>query len=178
MRIAFWNVRGFNCPIKYSEVKDFLWTNKIDLLAILETRVKSNRATKIIHKHFRDWVVICNYDKHDNCRIWVLLNPKTTAILHQKIEAQFIHLQLKHYESNFQFYLSMVYGSNNAQEREQLWSGLRAVSTSEPWLVLGDFNVVRVPDGKLSNNPPVLQEMLAFNSCMSTYHLDDLSCTG
>ncbi|XP_074320030.1 uncharacterized protein LOC141656846 [Silene latifolia] len=145
---------------------------------LLETRVKECRAARITHTHFRDWVFLNNYGKHYNGRIWILLNPKTTALLSQRIEEQFIHLYFKHFESNLQFYVSFVYGSNNAQERGQLWSGLHDVSTPDPCLVLGNFNIVRDPDEKLSKTPPVLQDMLDFNSCLSACHLDDLSSTG
>ncbi|XP_074298194.1 uncharacterized protein LOC141629018 [Silene latifolia] len=35
----------------------------------------------------------------------------------------------------------MVYGSNNTSDREQMWDGLQISSTTDPWIVLGDFNV-------------------------------------
>ncbi|XP_074314971.1 uncharacterized protein LOC141651145 [Silene latifolia] len=71
-----------------------------------------------------------------------------------------------------------VYESNDAAKREELWYGLRATVTSDPWIVLGDFNVFRSPEEKLSPIPPVLQEMVAFNSCLSDCQLDDISSTG
>ncbi|XP_074301022.1 uncharacterized protein LOC141632369 [Silene latifolia] len=75
-------------------------------------------------------------------------------------------------------HLSMVYGSNDAQERHRLWSGSADVSSAEPWLVLGDFNVVRQPSEKLSNTPPVLQEMVEFNDYLAFSKLDNLTSSG
>ncbi|XP_074300180.1 uncharacterized protein LOC141631403 [Silene latifolia] len=76
------------------------------------------------------------------------------------------------------FYLSMVYGSNCAFDRERLWSDLQKLAPSTTWLVLGDFNVVRDPAEKLIPNPLILQEMMAFNSCLANCQLDDLNSTG
>ncbi|XP_074271485.1 uncharacterized protein LOC141595419 [Silene latifolia] len=62
--------------------------------------------------------------------------------------------------------------------REDLWNSLRQIACNAPWLVLGDFNVVRSPDEKLSSTPPVLQEMSDFNAYLSSCQLDDLSSSG
>ncbi|XP_074288580.1 uncharacterized protein LOC141613735 [Silene latifolia] len=107
----------------------------------------------------------------------VFLNPSSISITHTSKDAQFIHLQLHHFASNLDFHLSLVYGSNNASERESLWEGLLKSSTTDPWLVLG-VNIVRDPTEKLSSTPPLLHEMLAFNNCLSSCHLDDLVSTG
>ncbi|XP_074315663.1 uncharacterized protein LOC141651871 [Silene latifolia] len=178
MKISSWNVRGFNCPLKHSEVKDFLKDNSMDVLTLLETRVKEYNVASIVNQHFGNWVVITNYSHHYNGRIWVFLNPVFVSITHTSKDAQFIHLHLHHFVSNLDFHLSLVYGSNNASERESPWQGLSRSFTTDPWLVLGDFNIVRDPAEKLSSTPPPLQEMLAFNNCLSTCHLDDLVSMG
>ncbi|XP_074300977.1 uncharacterized protein LOC141632320 [Silene latifolia] len=177
MKIASWNIRGFNCPLKYSEVKDYLGVNKIDIMALLETRVKEHKASKIIRKKFSNWNVVCNYSHHYNGRIWVFFNPSTVTMLSKTVADQLIHFKVHHHESCSTFHLSIVYGCNDPLDRNRLWSSLVAASTAEPWLVLCDFNVVRTTSEKLSNTPPVLQDMLDFNDCLSSCHLDDLTCT-
>ncbi|XP_074293358.1 uncharacterized protein LOC141620364 [Silene latifolia] len=177
MKIASWNIRGFNSPIKHSEVRDYLKDNNIDILALLETRVKVNRALKI-QKKFQNWSIISNYNKHYNERIWVFSNPSTVALVASRIEDQFIDLNIHHHGSNMVLHISMVYGSNDAHDRQRLWTGLTEVSSAEPWLVLGNFNVVRQPSKKLGNTPPVLQDMIEFNDCLAAYSLDDLTGSG
>ncbi|XP_074271271.1 uncharacterized protein LOC141595200 [Silene latifolia] len=177
MKIVSWNIRGFNCPIKHSEVRDYLKDNNIDILALLETRVKVNKAFKIRTK-FQNWSIMSNYNKHYNGRIWVFSNHSTVAIVNSRIEDQFIDLNVHHHGSNMDLHISMVYGSNDAHERQRLWSGLADVSFAEPWLVLGDFNVVIQPFEKLSNNPPALQDMIEFNNCLDACSLDDLTSSG
>ncbi|XP_074291201.1 uncharacterized protein LOC141617971 [Silene latifolia] len=130
---------------QWGSLPGMLGDNKIDVLALLETRVSSANAAIIVHQNFRDWIVVTNYSKHYNGRIWVLFNPKSTKIVSQEISDQ---------------------------------TDLKKFAPSAPWLVLGDFNVVRDPAEKLSPNPPILQEMMGFNSCLTTCHLDDLNSTG
>ncbi|XP_074314936.1 uncharacterized protein LOC141651109 [Silene latifolia] len=141
-------------------------------------KVKEHNASKIIRKKFRNWNVVCNYSHHYNGRIWVFFNPSTVTMLSKTVADQLIHFKVHHHESYSTFHLSTVYGCNHPLDRHRLWSSLAAVNTSEPWLVLGDFNVVRSPSEKLSNTPPVLQDMLDFNDCLASCHLDDLTCTG
>ncbi|XP_074299592.1 uncharacterized protein LOC141630726 [Silene latifolia] len=157
---------------------DYLGVDKIDIMALLETRVKEHKASKIIKKNFNNWNVVCNYSHHYNGWIWVLFNPRTVTVIDKTIEDQVIHFKVHHHETCLTLYLSMVYGCNDAMDRHRLWNSLAAASTSDPWFVLGDFNVVMEPSEKLSNTSPVLQDMLDFNDCLATCHLDDLTCTG
>ena len=39
MIFTSWNVRGMNDPFKLKEIKDFLHINKVNVCALLETRV-------------------------------------------------------------------------------------------------------------------------------------------
>ncbi|XP_074300707.1 uncharacterized protein LOC141632011 [Silene latifolia] len=178
MKVASWNVRGFNNPIKQKEVSDFIWSNKVDIMAILETRVKKSKASKILKKTFSQWIGVCNYDKHYNSRIWVLFNPKTVSFTDIVMEEQIITCKVHHFETNKVFFLGLVFGSNDATKREILWKNLADTATVAPWLVLGDFKIVRCPEEKLSLTPPVLQDMMAFNSCLATCQLDDINSTG
>ncbi|XP_074291409.1 uncharacterized protein LOC141618202 [Silene latifolia] len=73
--------------------------------------------------------------------------------------------------------LTVVYGRNDAAVRNALWAGLQAASTPNPWLVIGDFNVVRCPAEKLGPHPPVLKEMMEFNCCLISCNLDDIAGT-
>ncbi|XP_074300783.1 uncharacterized protein LOC141632103 [Silene latifolia] len=60
-----------------------------------------------------------------------------------------------------------------------LWDALYAISkTVDSWSILGDFNVVRNSTERIGNNPPSLEDMLAFNACLLNCGVDDLSGTG
>ncbi|XP_074305709.1 uncharacterized protein LOC141640930 [Silene latifolia] len=178
MKIASWNVHGLNCPLKQSEVRDFLIQNHLDVVALLETRVKIGNASRILNTSFKHWDSICNYDHHYNGRIWLLYNPFHVTVTVQSIGARWISCRVLHKVSSTSLNLTVVYGSNDAAERNALWTGLIAARTSTPWLVMGDFNVVRCPSEKLGPHPPILHEMMDFNSCLISCNLDDIAGTG
>lgn len=52
MNLAFWNIRGLNSPIKPKEVKNFITTNKICFVCILETKVKERNISNISRNTF------------------------------------------------------------------------------------------------------------------------------
>ncbi|XP_074266898.1 uncharacterized protein LOC141590190 [Silene latifolia] len=178
MKIASWNVRGLNCPLKQNVVRDFLTQNHLDVVALLETRVKIGNAPRILNTSFRHWDSICNYDHHYDGRIWLLYNPFNVTVSVHSIGDQWISYSVLHKVSSTSLNLTVVYGSNDAAERNALWTGLQAASTSNPWLVIGDFNVVRCPAEKLGPHPPILHEMMDFNSCLISCKVDDIAGTG
>ncbi|XP_074290429.1 uncharacterized protein LOC141617147 [Silene latifolia] len=89
-----------------------------------------------------------------------------------------ISVKAHHFGSNTDFCINMIYGFNAANERLDLWSSLMDYSTNEPWFVLGDFNIVRCPEEKISLHPPGLLDMMDFNTCLASCHLDDMTSTG
>ncbi|KAK9698289.1 hypothetical protein RND81_08G093800, partial [Saponaria officinalis] len=135
-----WNIRGFNKPVKQLEVLRFLKDHKLDILGLLETRVKKSKAERILRKQFKGYNSFCNYSTHHNGRIWVLWNPATIQVTVLEEHSQVVHLG--------------------------------------PWIVLGDFNVIRYDHEKISNTPPVVTELLDFNNCVLNCNLDDISSTG
>ncbi|XP_074290837.1 uncharacterized protein LOC141617544 [Silene latifolia] len=131
MKIASWNIRGGNDPLKQKKVLDLLKNHKLDILGVLETRIKKNKANKIITNKFHAYNVICNYSAHVNGIIWLVWRPNTVTITLLIIHTQFIHCAVSHHATCNTFHLTMVYASNNA----------RRVSNTPPCLAdILDFN--------------------------------------
>ncbi|KAK9756126.1 hypothetical protein RND81_01G075300 [Saponaria officinalis] len=148
MIISAWNIRGFNKSVKHSEVAGFLAQSKVDFCGLLETRVKKGKADSILRKSFTAYNSFCNYNSHYNGRIWLIWHSATTQVTILEEYPQVVHCLLKHHATNRVFYVYVVYGSNNATERQGLWSNLsNFASTVGPWLVIGDFNVIRLDSG-------------------------------
>ncbi|XP_074305578.1 uncharacterized protein LOC141640795 [Silene latifolia] len=151
--IATWNIRGFNKPIKHSEVNLFLKENKVDVLGLLETK--------------------------DGCSEPPIITK--VDIMHET--AQVVHCKVKHLLIGKEFFLSVVYGSNNAMKRLEFWDSLLLFSSQvEQWTTMGDFNAVRHVHEKISTTP-VLAELMDFNFCllrcdhcpaMLTFHDNDM----
>ncbi|XP_074291814.1 uncharacterized protein LOC141618618 [Silene latifolia] len=179
MIISTWNIRGFNKPVKHLEVLSFIKENNIDVLGLLETRVKKNKAHRILQSRFRRMNSFTNYNAHYNGRIWILWNPVTTSVSIVEEHAQVVHCQVRHFATGRTFHLSVVYGSKNASLRQQLWQSLSDFAvTGGPWVTMGDFNVVRHFTEKISDTPPVFSELAEFNNCLLDCGLDDLQGTG
>ncbi|KAK9733272.1 hypothetical protein RND81_04G056300 [Saponaria officinalis] len=177
--VVAWNIRGFNKAVKHSEVAGFLALNKVDFCGLLKTRVKSGKAESILRRSFATYSSFCNYNSHHNGRIWLLWHSATTHVTILEEHPQVVHCLLKHHATNREFHISVVYGSNNATERQELWTNLTSfAATVGPWLVLGDFNVIRYEHEKLSLTPPVLSDIVDFNDCLLSCGLDDMNCTG
>lgn len=55
MNIITWNVRGMNNVYKQKALKNFYRENNVVLIAVLENRVKANKAEAIMRKVFGNW---------------------------------------------------------------------------------------------------------------------------
>ncbi|XP_074301073.1 uncharacterized protein LOC141632425 [Silene latifolia] len=179
MKISSWNIRGGNDPIKQPEVLEFLRLHQVDIMGVLETRIKEKKAKKVIHNKFKAFKVICNYNAHVNGRIWLVWKPTTVDIHPLIIHSQFIHCEVFHHATYTKFHLTMIYASNNARARDDLWHNLHTISTKvHKWILLGDFNVVRDVTERISNTPPNLADILDCNSCLLHCGVADITSTG
>ncbi|XP_074305113.1 uncharacterized protein LOC141640051 [Silene latifolia] len=143
MKISSWNIRGGNDPLKQQEVLDFIRNTQVDIIGILETRIKEKAAKTLIKQHYRNYNVVCNYAAHYNGRIWLIWRPTHVTVIILKIHSQFIHCEATHHATGHVFHLNMVYASNKARTCDDLWVNLQQISTQvQHWLILGDFNVV------------------------------------
>lgn len=54
LKLAAWNVRGFNDPSKHKEILDFVYKEDIKIMSILETKIKPENESKIFGKCFKN----------------------------------------------------------------------------------------------------------------------------
>lgn len=86
---------------------------------ILETRVKENKAGRILNKVFRGWSSITNYECSQGGRIWLLWRDDVRITTVYKTD-QFItcSVGLKDQE---EFFYTCVYANNLSEDRKELW---------------------------------------------------------
>ena len=72
MKLLFWNVRGFNQSLKQKKVVNRVRKRNVEVVCLLETRVKKNKMQEIISNKFPGWRFLHNYDYAYNRRIWLL----------------------------------------------------------------------------------------------------------
>ncbi|KAK9742578.1 hypothetical protein RND81_03G183400 [Saponaria officinalis] len=161
------------------EVISFLRNQNIDVLGLLETRIKCSKAAAVINHKLHPYKVTDNYDFHKNERIWVIWNPSSVTLVPLTVHAQYVHCLIKHHETNVKFQATFIYASNDSKVREVLWDGLGCIGPlNSSWVTLRDFNVVRDITERISEHPPNLFDMLAFNACLLQCGLEDMQCTG
>ena len=82
---------------------------------------------------------------------------------------QCIHCKVAQSHRSKQFYLTFVYGYNQAEARQPLWDALADISIGmdEAWCVLGDFNSILYPEDRMGGTEVQDFEIKPFASCLS-----------
>ena len=76
VKIASWNIRGLNDPLKQREVRSFVKSKAIDLICLVETRVRAPNRDRIFSSLFPGWRLFHNYEHALLGRIWICGNPE------------------------------------------------------------------------------------------------------
>ena len=181
MILASWNVRGVNEDPKHKEVRSLISRNKLSMLGLNETRTQCFKHQSIIHLLCPTWRYLSNYNRHPNGRIWVMWDPAVLDVTLLAYSDQVIHVQVLDIQNQSIFKVSFIYGHNDYILRRELWAFLRACSSTigdVPWLVLGDFNIVRYGEekfGGVTSSPNYMDEL---NACCFEAGLEDLKYSG
>ena len=178
---ACWNVRGLNLAHRQDEVKALVSLHNISVIGLLETKVRSPKHLLLARNLLPGWKFFYNYSHHRLGRIWVAWNPDVLSVSPLVFSAQLIHLSIRVIATDQDFWTSFVYGFNDERDRESLWQSIQSIARSrqhEPWVVLGDFNIVRFSHEKIGGNLTSTTAMATFNDCCFDSDLDDLPFTG
>ena len=181
MNIASWNIRGLNQSHKQDEVRRLISTSRLSLLGILETKVSYGRRLNLARELMPDWEFLFNYSNNCNGRIWTAWDPSILSIHLLASSPQMMHLSVLIKESQTQLLMTLIYALNYANERVPLWEEINSIAPSAqqlPWIVLGDFNVVRHTSEKLGGDLSWTPDMDEFNCCCYTAELEDLQFRG
>ncbi|KAK3221972.1 hypothetical protein Dsin_008997 [Dipteronia sinensis] len=118
------------------------------------------------------------YNSHSLGRIWVGWDPRILNITKISETDQIIHCNACILDTNDQFRISFVYGSNDDKLRKALWQSMCSSQNGSPWIVLGDFNVLRSVANSIGGCPRISSAMEEFNDCLQSSELDDLRFSG
>ncbi|XP_075497853.1 uncharacterized protein LOC142535306 [Primulina tabacum] len=137
MNFLIWNVRGLRSSESQQRLHAHVKDKRVKILAILEPMIDLD--VRFMTRRFGFSRVISNSSGH----IWVFFAEDVM------VECLFDHTQFLHFRVSATFlpttvFCSFVYAKCDYIERRQLWNSLLQVKpTHGPWLVGGDFNVVR-----------------------------------
>nr|GEU72213.1 hypothetical protein [Tanacetum cinerariifolium] len=94
---------------------------------------------------------------------------------------QAMHLLINSFRDNKQIFVSIIYGKNTPDARVKLWKSLiehEGVAGNDPWVTLGDFNVVlRVNENSNGHNVRGVG-IKDFRDCVDRLELEDINMTG
>uniref|UniRef100_A0A5B6YUZ1 Reverse transcriptase domain-containing protein n=1 Tax=Davidia involucrata TaxID=16924 RepID=A0A5B6YUZ1_DAVIN len=180
-KMMAWNIRGLNAPLKQKEIRRYVKLHKLAVFSISETKVRWSNVDWMFKRCFSDWNIIHSGSASSVCRLWVCWDPMIVQLNPFQISDQAISASLKVLNSSVEFYVSFIYGSNDYLVRRQLWSQLRGLVGAfgqTPWILLGDFNVVRSHEEKTGGRGIDSGEVEEFNSCLYNVGVDDLNGKG
>ena len=109
------NVRGLNHGDKQKLVKEFIVVHKVGLVALLETRIKTQNMGRMYLNMFSNWCFKTNSSWHHGGRIVIAWNA---LIFHVNIlfcSSQIMHLQVEVINKSLKFNTTFVYGFNKEE---------------------------------------------------------------
>ncbi|XP_062155223.1 uncharacterized protein LOC133863288 [Alnus glutinosa] len=128
----------------------------------------------------KGWKVINNYSKHCLGKIWICWDPGGVKIDVVNVHAQVITCSVTFLDSGGSWMISAVYGATHGLERRSLFKELTEVKVAmgrKPWLITGDFNVIRFLDEKWGKEGFSCYEK-EFVDCIQNLEVDDIAYTG
>ncbi|GFZ12866.1 hypothetical protein Acr_23g0012510 [Actinidia rufa] len=99
MIASFWNIRGFNKPLKQNGVLDHTRKNKVVIMGILESKLKQQRMKDIVRKKFRSWRIADNFQNNPTGRILIIWKEdKGTSIMYSMMRKKPMVFPVTQYE--------------------------------------------------------------------------------
>ncbi|XP_070021780.1 uncharacterized protein [Nicotiana sylvestris] len=171
---------GIHIPNKQKEVKLLCNEERVGLVGLLETKIKSNRIEKLANNMFVGWKYLTNLEYHYNGRIWITWRPDYYKVILMSMLAQVIKCEVHHIPLQMTFELCYVYALNTREERKDLWDKLVSHSRrcTRPWMVLGDFNTILKTEDIIGRNPVTWAEVKDFHNCVVECGLLELPAQG
>ncbi|GJU37562.1 RNA-directed DNA polymerase, eukaryota, reverse transcriptase zinc-binding domain protein [Tanacetum coccineum] len=146
VKVASWNVKGICNTLRQGEVNALIKDNNISFFGIIETQLRKKFVNKVCNEVFGVWEWVINFvDSAKGCRIVVGWDPLVISAKLLSQDNQAMHFLVNSFRDNRQMFVSVVYGKIIPKIRTRLWRNLikhKGVAGSDPWVVLGDFNVV------------------------------------
>jgi len=142
MKLLSWNIRGLNMPLKQKEIRRMVFSHRISILCLLETRVKQDNFPKVAGSMLPGWEIINNYSKHCLGKIWICWDPGGVKLEVFDIHSQVITCRVISKDSGANWVIFAVYGATNGPDRRCLWTKLQLLKATmgrTPWMITGEF---------------------------------------
>jgi hypothetical protein len=180
LKIISWNVRGLNFRDKRLQVRHMLKLWNADIVCLQETKldfIDRGVVRSLWGIHHVDWLYLGSEGASGGIFfMWDrrVVEKIDSAVGHYSMSCKFQNV-LDHKEWVF----SGVYGPHIHQERAIMWEELAGVASwwGVPWVIGGDFNVVRFPSKRLGSTH-FTPAMHGFFDFISSCGLRDIQLEG
>ena len=61
LKIGSWNIRGLNSPHKQKEVSKLIFDQQLDIVCLVETKVRRKNLCNVKNNYFLHWDLIDNF---------------------------------------------------------------------------------------------------------------------
>lgn len=116
-KLSTWNIHGLNKGPKQLAVRNFISTAELDLLCIVETKVKKDNWHGISRAVFLNWEAMNNYSNPDSGRIWIGWYPDVLRVTFLAESGQFCHCNIFSLDLNMNFFATFIYTCNDDVRR-------------------------------------------------------------
>ena len=180
MICAAWNIRGFSLALKQNGVRHLIKEHSLDVVGILESKIKAAKLDWIMKVKFPGWKQVNNFDHHAAGRIFVIWNPAKVDLVPLGFSAQVIHCRVTCLTTAKAACMSFVYGLHSIVARRPLWSSLMDFGErcSVPWVLLGDFNSILSAGERVNGVEASSYEISDFRDCCISLGLSDIQSIG
>jgi exonuclease III len=187
INVLIWNISGVNKSLKQKEVKKMVARLKVSIIFLVETRVQKLNIIKIRDNMLPGWEILHNCNDHWLGKIWICWDPGGFSINVVDVHEQVLTCKVNATDNRGSWMMSIVYGSNQGTDGRHLLQRLIILKIfvgSVPWLIAGDFNVIRSQQERWGNaaltgyetefvecvrRVEVEDEDLAFTGCFHTW---------
>ncbi|KAI9115404.1 hypothetical protein K1719_013723 [Acacia pycnantha] len=178
VELMIWNCRGAASKGVAAVIRDFKFKYKVDMLVILEPRISSNHATKVIKSWGFKKSVRMEAEGFSG-RIWLLWNFEELGVDVLLKNDQFIHVRVQ-LGGGEEMLFAAIYTSPSEQKKRQLWDSLYNLASGirEPWLLVVDFNEIKTPLEQKGGGRVNETRCLHFNEWIEECNLIDMETQG
>lgn len=125
-KIGCWNIRGLNDSLKQKEVYSFIKMNRLSFFGVIETKVRMDNLDGAASRCFPfGWQYIHNLGSLSTARIIVGWHPQLLSVSLISCSPQLVTVSVEDLVEHKSFFVSIVYGMNQARDRASLWRDMR-----------------------------------------------------
>ena len=180
LKLFSWNVRGANNSEKMNIIRNFIRSQRVDLVCLQETKfqkISAADARSLGVGRLAEWRVVEAEGTAGG--IFVFWDKRKLEVMEVETGHFSVTCIFKNTDDGFQWAYTGVYGPVERNKLELFWEELGSVKGlwEGPWCIGGDFNMVLSPNER-NKGGRLSQSMRRFSEVMNELGLRDLPLQG